>query len=75
MVAKSKKTSKSKSFPSSFIEMSIYEAPKPTFTEDKAKMVLELSKDKGIERMMGRDLKCQAEIFLNGVDAGKKGKK
>ncbi len=75
MATKSNKTTKSKMSSPSFIEMSIYEPPKPTFTEDKAKMVLELSRDKGIERMMGRDLKCQAEIFLNGVDAGKKGKK
>jgi hypothetical protein len=51
-----------------------WETPKPNFTEEKAKMILDLAKDKGIEYYLGSTLKNQAEVFMQGVNAAKKTK-
>ena len=67
-----KKTSKSKS-PS--ISVMSWEPPKVNLTEEKASMLNELMKDKGIEYHMGCTLKNQVDAYMQGVNAGKKSKK
>lgn len=68
MAKKTTKAIKTKNFET------CWETPKPTFTEEKAKMILDLAKDKGIEYYLGSTLKNQAEVFMQGVNAAKKNK-
>lgn len=56
------------------INVSSWEPPKVSLTEEKAKMLNELMKDKGIEYYMGSSLKSQVDAFMQGVNAAKKSK-
>lgn len=51
-----------------------WEPPKINLTEEKAKQLNELMKDKGIEYHMGSSLKSQVEAFMQGMSAAKKSK-
>lgn len=64
-----KKTTKTKN-----IEVMSWEPPKVTLTQEKAKQLTDLMKDKGIEYYIGTTLKSQVDAFMQGIQAGKKAK-